>query len=69
MGGLEATERIRATEASRGTTKPVPIIGLSGNARQVLEQCQLTPRLTLVCVIKQGTCRTWSIQRHDRLHG
>jgi CheY-like chemotaxis protein len=35
MGGLEATVRIREMEQSSGT-QAVPIIGLSGNAREVL---------------------------------
>lgn len=34
MDGLEATARIRERERSQGTP-PIPIIGLSGNARRV----------------------------------
>lgn len=35
LNGLEATLRIRELERARRTSTPVPIIGISGNARQV----------------------------------
>ena len=37
MDGLEATRRIRRYEAASGLA-PVPIIGLSGNAREVRQR-------------------------------
>jgi len=40
MGGLEATRAIRAMESARGR-RPVPIIGLSGNARDVHVQAAI----------------------------
>ena len=40
MNGLEATERIRAIERERGVVRGIPIVGLSGNARQ--EQIDIT---------------------------
>jgi CheY-like chemotaxis protein len=35
MDGLEATARIRERERLQGVARPVPIVGLSGNVRQV----------------------------------
>jgi CheY-like chemotaxis protein len=35
LNGLEATAQIRAAERARRAGRPLPIVGISGNARQV----------------------------------
>lgn len=38
MNGFDATKEIRRIEQTNGTTHPVVIIGLSGNAREMFSE-------------------------------